>query len=100
MDRKEYLLTCLIEECSEVQKEATKALRFGLDDNWRDRGAQADRIVHEFCDLISVYQMLVEEGLLNDITTEEMIEMKKERVEKYMLYAESRGTLTQNKPSI
>lgn len=93
MDRKEYLLTCLIEECSEVQKEATKALRFGLDDNWKDRGRQADRIVHEFIDLIAVYDMLINEGLLNNVTTEEMIQMKKERVHKYMDYARDRGTL-------
>jgi len=77
VDRKEYLLTCLIEECSEVQKEATKALRFGLDDNWLNRGTQADRIVHEMCDLISVYNMLVEDELIHDVTTAEMIEMKK-----------------------
>jgi len=32
----EYLLTCLMEECAEVQKAATKALRFGLDDRGPD----------------------------------------------------------------
>lgn len=93
MNKKEYLLTCLIEECSEVQKEATKALRFGLDDNWKERGKQSDRIVHEFCDLLAIYDMLVEEGLLDDVTTEEMIQMKKERVHKFMGYAKERGTL-------
>lgn len=93
MNKKEYLLTCLVEECSEVQKEATKALRFGLDDNWKERGTQADRIVHEFCDLLAIYEMLVEDSLLDDVTTQEMIQMKKERVHKYMDYAKERGTL-------
>lgn len=95
MDRKEYLLTCLIEECAEVQKEATKALRFGLDDNWKERGRQDQRIANEFVDVLSIYDMLVEEGLLDNISTEEMIRMKKERVEKYMRYAKERGTLTE-----
>jgi len=93
MNKTEYLLTCLVEECAEVQKEATKALRFGLEDNWRDQGKQSERIVHEFCDLISIYDMLVEEGLIDDVTTAEMIEMKKQRVHKYMHYARERGTL-------
>jgi hypothetical protein len=93
MNKAEYLLTCLIEECSEVQKEATKALRFGLEDDWKERGTQASRIAHEFCDLISVYDELVKEGLLEDVSTAEMIEMKQQRLDKYMGYARERGTL-------
>ena len=96
MNKKEYLLTCLIEECSEVQKEGTKALRFGLDDNWKDHGKQSDRIVHEFIDLTAVYEMMVEEGMIDDVSTKEMIQAKKERVRKYMGYAKERGTLTED----
>ncbi len=31
MNKKEYLLTCLIEECAEVQQVAAKILRFGAE---------------------------------------------------------------------
>jgi len=31
MNRTDHLLMCLIEECAEVQKVATKTLRFGFD---------------------------------------------------------------------
>lgn len=93
MNKKEYLLTCLIEECAEVQKEATKALRFGLNDNWKERGPQALRIAYEFCDLISVYNALVKEGILEDVTTAEMIQMKQQRLNEFMGYARERGTL-------
>ena len=98
MDRKEYLLTCLIEECSEVQKEATKALRFGMDDNWKDHGKQSDRIVHEFIDLLSIYEMLIQDGHIKDVSVEEVLELtvaKKTRVEKFMGYARDRGTLVE-----
>ena len=96
MNKVEYLLTCFTEECSEIQKECTKALRFGLDDNWKERGKQRDRISHEFVDLLAVYEALVDAGLLETYSTEELITMiqaKKERLNKYMEYARERGTL-------
>jgi len=81
-----------------VQKEATKALRFGLDDNWLNRGTQADRIVHEFVDLMSIYEMLIQEGHLNVVSITDslaMVAAKKVRVEKYIGYAKERGTLVE-----
>ena len=96
MNKTEYLLTCLTEECSEVQKECTKAMRFGLDDNWKERGKQSERIMHEFVDLMAVYESLVEEGCLEAYSTQDlyiMVQNKKERLEKYMNYARERGTL-------
>ena len=33
MNEVEHLLTCLMEECAEIQKSTAKAMRFGLDEN-------------------------------------------------------------------
>ena len=37
MNKQEYLLTCLSEECAEIQQAVSKALRFGLD-NYNPNG--------------------------------------------------------------
>jgi hypothetical protein len=47
-------------------------------------------------DLLAVYEALVDAGLLETYSTEELITMiqaKKERLNKYMEYARERGTL-------
>lgn len=97
MNKIEHLLTCLIEECSEVQKEATKALRFGLDDKYKCDSHQAQKIVNEFADLLGVFEMLKDEGVVSILSKDEIDELihkKKQRVLKYMKYAIKRGTLT------
>jgi hypothetical protein len=52
----------LIEECAEVQKEATKALRFGILDKYKQGETCAEGIAHEVCDLVGIIRMLHEEG--------------------------------------
>ena len=92
MNKVEYLLTCLIEECAEIQKAATKALRFGLNDQYKDTTPAQD-ISRECCDLIAVIEMLEEEGIIEKTGTIRAIEQKKVRVNHYMEYAIERGTL-------
>lgn len=95
MNKIEHLLTCLVEECSEVQKEATKALRFGLDDKWKNNPDQAEKIIVEVCDLVAVLEMLIDEGALPVLGIEDkLIKKKKEKVLEYMQYAVKRKTLT------
>ena len=99
MNKTEYLLTCLIEECAEVQKEATKALRFGLDDKWENDNTPQERLYIEMCDILGVIETLMEEGILdsNRISpqqpTDVLISAKKKKIKRWMEYAVERGTL-------
>lgn len=96
LNKIEYLLTCLIEECSEVQKEACKAIRFGLTDfNPNIPGAKnnAENLVQEYVDLSAVFGMLTDEEVLPMTDFELMYDRKTAKMEKYMEYAKTRGTL-------
>lgn len=93
MNRIEHLLTCLAEECAEVQQAVAKALRFGLDDGYVPGRTNAGDIMKELDDLIGVAEMLRDEGVLQNFTCAE-VDAKKERVLYWMKYAEKRGTLT------
>ena len=72
MNNTEHLLTCLMEECAEIQKAAAKALRFGLDDHAPDSGStNADDISTEIIDLLAVIEMLKEENIISVINSHE-----------------------------
>ena len=65
MTEKEYLLTCLAEECIEVAKEVHKALRFGLDDtNPATKQTNAEAIKNELTDIVAVLEELKRVGVL------------------------------------
>lgn len=96
MNKTEHLMVTLSEECAELSKEISKALRFGLDDKEPGQDlTNREKIVNEFNDLFSVMNMLKEYGIFDDkrLLTIEAIENKKNKVLKYMKYAESVGTL-------
>jgi len=96
MNRIEHLLTILTEECAEVQQATTKALRFGLEEG-RDIAATAygnnvERMRHELNDLLAMVEMLEKEGI--NLSPDHLSrEMKKAKVEKYLLYSKECGTL-------
>ena len=94
MNKTEHLLTCLIEECSEIQKGAAKALRFGLDDHAPgDSTTNNESISREAIDLIAIIEMLEERNIIPSLRTSELIQLKKDKVIRYMKYAQERGTL-------
>jgi hypothetical protein len=97
MNVNEHLLTCLVEEGVEVAKDATKALRFGLDDvNVLDLTGPTnrERIVDELNDLLGVAAMLVERGVLPANWFDAAKQAaKKEKVTRFMRYALKAGTL-------
>ena len=94
MNRKEHLLTILAEECMEIGKECTKALRFGLEDHHPTQtGTNSQKIDDEYNDLIAVIGMLNDEGFLDVRISVDKIKKKVERVEKYLLYSKEHGTL-------
>lgn len=94
MTRTEHLLVILAEECSEVAKNASKALRFGLTD--REPGpyeTNAERIVQEFHDLHAVVEMLMDEGAIPKRYDGIAMIRKREKVERFLKVSEQCGTL-------
>lgn len=96
MNRTEYLLVKLAEECSEVAQRATKALTFGLDEVQEGQKlTNSERILLEFNDLLAVIDMLKDEAVFDEdnIVNKQLMEDKKQKIEKYMLYSQQIGTL-------
>ncbi len=94
MNRIEHLLTILAEECTEVGQRASKAIRFSPEEVQPSQDlTNAQRIVYEFNDIIAIMEMLKEEGVINLIEDRTMIDKKKEKVEKFLLYSKECGTL-------
>lgn len=97
MNRTEHLLVCLAEECAEVGQAVGKALRFGLTDNPPGGGLRNDEyIVRELHDVFAILELLTECGALDRGHYGTAIKEKKEKVERFMRYAEERGTLVSN----
>lgn len=94
MNRQEHLLSCLAEECTEVGQRVSKALRFGLAEVQPGQSlTNAERIMEEFTDLVSVVEMLIAEGVLQDRLSPERVEAKQTKIEKFLAYAASVGAL-------
>jgi hypothetical protein len=104
--RTEHLLACLFEECAELSKEAAKAVRFGLDDTKPgDELTNGEKILEELNDVYAIIDMLWNEKTLkrtcagypkNHVLVVEKVRAKQEKVEKYMEYARSNGSLEKN----
>ena len=85
MTRKEFLLTCLIEECSEVIKASTKALRFGLNNKKCNGSATNMReLDHEIADVQAIVQLLEDDGFLERQDVDADIAAKKHKILCYM----------------
>ncbi len=94
MNRVEYLLTKLAEECVEVAHRCHKAQCFGLDDVEKSQDAtNIDLINFELNDLFAVVEMLNEEDHIDLKLERHYIEHKKEKVRKWMQYSIDRGCL-------
>lgn len=95
MNRTEYLLTCLSEECAEVAQRVSKSLRFGSAE--RQPGQEytnAQRIGMELCDLLAVMKMLEEEeAVVMPPDLHRSILIKQRKVEEYMEYSRHCGVL-------
>lgn len=97
MNKREHLLACLAEECSEIQKCACKTLRFGENDHYPDcKNTNIEELAYELDDLIGVVQLLEEEGVIPKWGNNQRIEDKKNKVKKYMEYAKQSGALIDN----
>ncbi len=100
MNRDEYLLTCLIEECVEVAHRASKALRFGLNEvqveqpkrRPNDGKTNEERLADELGDLFAIVEMLEDLGFKRTDTVLTRT-MKQDKVRRYMDYSRTKGTL-------
>jgi hypothetical protein len=94
MNKIEYLLTKVSEECAEVSQRASKAAVFGLDEKQKEQELNnAERLILEFNDLLGVMEMLVDEGFLENIYNKDLITNKKIKLLKYMQYSRQLGKL-------
>ena len=94
MNEQEHLLTCLVEECTEISQDVCKMLRFGLDDvNPLTNESNRDRLQKELADLEGVIQLLEECTDIDFTIDRSDIFAKKDKVKRYMEYARERGTL-------
>ncbi|MGY6251139.1 hypothetical protein ACXIUS_26965 [Bosea thiooxidans] len=95
MNRTEHLLECLSEECSEVSQRVSKALRFGLKEVQSGQElTNAQRIVEELHDLISVAHLLYSAGVIGSIwPSQEHTAAKSAKIEKFMEISRREGVL-------
>jgi hypothetical protein len=94
----EHLLTQLSEEASEIAIDISKSLRFGLEDRNVLNPAgptNRERLIAELNDLMAIVTLCTENGILpKDWQNAQAQEAKLEKVYKFLLYANDRGTLS------
>lgn len=99
MNRAEYLLTCLQEECSEATQASAKVLRFLADG--RGPGApltNAEALVAELVDILAVTELLEKEGVIalpSMDSIHAMVLRKQTKLEAYMSVSRQMGTLNE-----
>lgn len=103
MNRLEYLLTQVASEAVEVAHRATKALHFGLAELQPGQDlTNAKRLVGEVMDLAATLQMLEDEEHIEMPPFEEgerAMDAKRAKVEHFMQYAITCGTLQPAAPA-
>lgn len=91
MNRLEYLLTCLSEECSEVQKASSKAMRFGMNNlvPGYNNFTNKDDIIKEYYHVTSIIELLEEYGYIKRLDYDKMIKIKKSKKSKLKYFIEN-----------
>lgn len=88
MNKTEYQLSCLSEECGETVQAIGKALRFGLDHVWPEKGETNRReIEREVAQILCVFKEL------GFTLHEEDVLLKQKKLDKFMALSVELGTL-------
>lgn len=98
MTKSENLLVTLSEECAEIQQAVSKSLRFGLDCHSPDTPMLTNErdIMVEYYQLIAVMGMLIDDGILHQLSADDaeaIIQMKKAKVEFYQSKSRELGCI-------
>lgn len=97
MNKSEYLITKLMEECAEVAQRCSKILCFGIHE--KEPGQELnneERLLNEYHDLLGVFESLEDEKIVRTTTGDELMDAiadKKQKVKKFMAYSVNCGTL-------
>jgi len=95
MNRVDHLLWTLAEECAEVAQRASKAARFGLEEVQPGQEfTNAERLMHEYADLIGIMDVLVRDGIItfpHDFN--ERVRNKRDRFDKFLERSKEHGRL-------
>lgn len=95
MNKQEYLLTKLVEECLEVAQRATKALCFGAGEIQPGQKLNnIERLNLEWNDLQATQELLAEECGIELSRDTSLIIAKREKIRKFMDYSRACGALT------
>ena len=85
----DYLLSHLAQECAEIIVRATKAQHFGLCEVQPEQGyTNAERVLHEWCDLVATMETLQEYGIVPELRREDYVQRKKDKRGKAALFRE------------
>lgn len=99
MNRADYLLSYIAQECCEIAIRCTKAQMFGLKEVQPGQHlTNLERLLHEFVDLVAICEVAKDEGVLVDMdgeTTNRLVNDKKEKAENFSDYSRELGRLEQ-----
>lgn len=104
MTKAEYLLTCLIEECAEVQQDVTKSIRFGLADRYpADAPTNQEKLMVEILHVLAVVELLEQDEVLDAVDADlynKILEDKKKKTKRWMRYSRECGTLEEERRNV
>jgi len=84
-----------MEECSEIQKPASKAIRFGMDSVhpcYPEEGDNKQKIEDELNDLMAIVHMIIDEGMIDyDWQKNTKIYDKRKKIEHYIKISQELG---------
>lgn len=85
MNNKEYLLTCLQEECAEIIQAASKYIRFGRDSTYNGQypDTNEDHLIKELSDAVAIMELMQEEDVIFMGFDSNRVDAKKIKVKEF-----------------